>query len=89
MSLVVDHLRGFLEYFEAVHSRTIVNDHYLILGWTDKTSFLIAELMAMLEEEGGIIVILGEPDRLEVAMGGKSFSSRPVCFVWRITNKVY
>jgi hypothetical protein len=42
-----------------------------------------AELMAMLEEEGGTIVILGEPDRLEVAMGGKSFSSRPVCFVWR------
>ena len=47
--LVVDIFRKMLEYYKDMHSRIVVNDHFLVLGWTDKSLFVINELLAMLE----------------------------------------
>lgn len=44
------------------HARTVLNDHVVVLGWTDKTLFLLGELAQMLTDgkaRGGRIVVLG------------------------------
>lgn len=47
------------------HAMIAVRDHILILGWTDKTLFMIRELAQMLSDGvrgGGTIVVLGDFD---------------------------
>ena len=45
------------------HARLVLKGHILVLGWTDKTLFLIGELAQMMADGpkgGGTLVILGD-----------------------------
>jgi len=46
LGLVVDVIRGRLANWKVVKNRVTVKDHVLILGWCDKTLFLLDELLA-------------------------------------------
>ena len=63
LGLVVEFLRTLLIRWKRLHRRVIANDHTIILGWTDKTLFLIEEqarLLAGSKARGGTIAIMGE-----------------------------
>lgn len=63
LGLVVEFLRTLLIRWKRLHRRVIANDHTIILGWTDKTLFLIEEqarLLAGSKDRGGTIAIMGE-----------------------------
>ena len=62
-------MRILLDSMRRTHGRIIANDHTVILGWTDKTLFLLGELAEMMTDSqkgGGTIVVLGELDILEM-----------------------
>ena len=59
-----------MSYWRRTYARVDVRDHTLILGWNDKTLFLVGELAQMLSDSQfgrGEIVVLGEQDHLEMA----------------------
>ena len=63
LGMVVELLRMLMDRWKRLHHRVIANDHTIILGWTDKTLFLIEEqarLLAGSKQRGGTICILGE-----------------------------
>lgn len=63
LGLVVEFLRKQLMRWKRRHRRVLSNDHTIILGWTDKTLFLIKEqamLLAGSKARGGTIAIMGE-----------------------------
>lgn len=71
LGLIVENIRVVLDSWRRVHGRIIANDHIVVLGWTDKTLFLLGELAEMLKDSvkgGGTIVVLGELDPIEMRM---------------------
>ena len=58
----------FLELQNKVHSHVEAQRHILVLGWSDKTLFLVRELFRMLSasRDGGTIVILGEVEEMDM-----------------------
>ena len=71
LGIIVEHMRILLDSLRRTHGRIIANDHTVILGWTDKTLFLLGELAEMMtdsQKKGGTIVVLGELDPLEMRM---------------------
>ena len=60
-AFVVEYVRLKLEDLREGRSRVVERDHHLIIGWTDKATAVVEELlMAMESEGGGTIVILCE-----------------------------
>mmetsp|Transcript_58296 Transcript_58296/g.165768 ORF Transcript_58296/g.165768 Transcript_58296/m.165768 type:complete len:824 (-) Transcript_58296:68-2539(-) len=51
LGLVVDVVRGTLYQWKQKHSRVIANGHVLVLGWGEKSLFLLRELHAISGEE--------------------------------------
>ena len=43
LGMVVELLRKLLDRWKRLHRRVIANDHTVVLGWTDKTLFLLEE----------------------------------------------
>ena len=71
LGLIVDTCRTLIEKWRLIHHRVIANDHTVVLGWTDKTLFLLGELaeeMIDSKEGRGTIVVLGELDPIEMQM---------------------
>ena len=71
LGLIVENIRVLLDSWRRTHGRIIENDHTVVLGWTDKTLFLLGELAEMMTDSqrgGGTIVVLGELDTLEMRM---------------------
>eukprot|EP00421_Protoceratium_reticulatum_P064796 CAMPEP_0168406330 /NCGR_PEP_ID=MMETSP0228-20121227/25597_1 /TAXON_ID=133427 /ORGANISM="Protoceratium reticulatum, Strain CCCM 535 (=CCMP 1889)" /LENGTH=702 /DNA_ID=CAMNT_0008419977 /DNA_START=276 /DNA_END=2384 /DNA_ORIENTATION=+ len=46
LGLVVDKIRSTLRKFHELRNRIVANGHALVLGWGDKTLFLLTELLA-------------------------------------------
>uniref|UniRef100_A0A7S4T9I9 Uncharacterized protein n=1 Tax=Alexandrium monilatum TaxID=311494 RepID=A0A7S4T9I9_9DINO len=51
LGLVVDLIRGKLHHWKQERSRIIANGHILILGWGDKSLFLLSELLCSESKE--------------------------------------
>ena len=67
VGFVVDAIRDRMEALKRGKSEVVESDHYLILGWSDKSFSLIRELILAMESEGGgVIVILSERDKDEI-----------------------
>ena len=63
LGIIVELLRMLMDRWKRLHHRVIANDHTIILGWTDKTLFLIEEQARLLtgsKQRGGTICVLGE-----------------------------
>ena len=51
LGFIVDRMRTILDQTRLLYGRVVVNDHVLVCGWTDKTLFLLQELMTLLADE--------------------------------------
>ena len=51
LGFIVDFMQTTLERLQQLYGRDVCNDHILVLGWTDKTIFLLTELMTLLADE--------------------------------------
>jgi len=51
LGLIVDQLRTRLRIWEHKRGRIILNEHTLILGWSERTLFLLTELLRAYEQE--------------------------------------
>lgn len=64
LGFVVDQTRSMLERWQMTFYRQLENDHIIVLGWSDKTLFLLNELTLMLESTNNataVIVLSPEP----------------------------
>ena len=71
LGLFVENVRSLLDSWRRTYGRIVANDHTVVLGWTDKTLFLLGELAEMMtdsEKGGGTIVVLGELEPLEMLL---------------------
>jgi len=71
LGLIVENVRKQLDTWRRAYGCVVANDHTVILGWTDKTLFLLgelAEMMTDLSSRGGTIVVLGELEPLEMKL---------------------
>jgi len=71
LGLIVESCRTLLDGWRQLYGRIVCNGHTLVLGWTDKTLFLLGELAEMMTDStagGGTIVVLGELDEIEMRM---------------------
>lgn len=71
LGLVVEKCRTELDSWRRIHGKIVANGHTVVLGWTDKTLFLLGELADMMTdsaEGGGNIVVLGDLDPIEMRM---------------------
>lgn len=69
LGLIVEVLRVRLDRWQRLYRRVIANGHVVVLGWTDKTLFLLEEQARLLKDSksrGGTIVVLGELDTREM-----------------------
>ena len=68
MGLIVEYVRKTLRWWRLTRGRVVLNDHIVILGWTDRTLFLTSELCEMAQCGGGrtTIVILGDIEEDEM-----------------------
>ena len=67
VGFVVDAIRARMEALKRGKSSVVETNHYLLLGWSDKSFSLIRELILAMESEGGgVIVILSERDKDEI-----------------------
>jgi len=68
LGLIVDISRSALEYWRRKRSRIVANGHILLLGWTDKTLFVMEELIqrAANRREKLQMVVLSELDDFDV-----------------------
>ena len=57
-AFIVDAVMRRLRELEQGHSPVVERGHILVLGWSDKTLPLVAELAAALESEGGGVVVV-------------------------------
>ena len=67
--IIVEEIGNVLKRWQRLHARVLTSGHTVVLGWTDKTIFLLGELAQMLsdgEYGGGDIVVLGELDEVEM-----------------------
>ena len=67
--IIVDRVGLILDGWRRQHAKLVVQGHTLILGWTDKTLFLLGELAQMMHDGpkgGGTLVVLGELDVYEM-----------------------
>jgi len=68
LGLIVETVRNLLEHWRKSRSRIVANDHTLILGWSRRSLFLIAQLLQSMENRGvdSELVILAEEDEYSV-----------------------
>lgn len=69
LGILVETIRQVLDNWRRFYGRIIENGHTVVLGWTDKTLFLLGELAEMMTDSqagGGTIVVLGELDTVEM-----------------------
>ena len=70
LGVVVEMIRSTISRFRAEYLSIIANDHLVVLGWSEKTLFLLAEAAQMLSDraERGTLtmVILSEMNALEM-----------------------
>lgn len=69
LGLIVETVRSTMDRLRRRHYRLVANGHTVVLGWTDKTIFLVNELAAMLSDGpdgGGQVVVLGDWDQREM-----------------------
>ena len=61
LGLIVEQIRVLLDSWRRTHGRIVENEHTVILGWTDKTLFLLGELAEMMtdSQKGGGIIVRG------------------------------
>mmetsp|Transcript_223 Transcript_223/g.454 ORF Transcript_223/g.454 Transcript_223/m.454 type:complete len:741 (+) Transcript_223:139-2361(+) len=69
LGLVVDAIRGTLSAMKLEHSRVVANGHTLVLGWGDKSLFLLDQLMRAYGENATRkrVVILADMPEDELA----------------------
>ena len=48
--IIVDHVGVVMDGWRRQHAKLVVHDHTLVLGWTDKTLFLVGELAQMMHD---------------------------------------
>ena len=51
MGFIVEFLKRTMEELGELYGRDVENDHILVLGWTDKTLFLLRQLITLLDGE--------------------------------------
>ncbi|KAH8074761.1 hypothetical protein JL721_2334 [Aureococcus anophagefferens] len=69
MGLIVEYVRKTLRWWRLTRGRVVLNDHVVILGWTDRTLFLCSELCEMAQcsqRTNQTIVILGDIEEDEM-----------------------
>jgi hypothetical protein len=62
LGVIVEIARGKLREWETLYGRIVMNDHVVVLGWTDMTLFVLSELDAMFANHqlGTPIIVLGD-----------------------------
>ena len=66
IGLIVDGIKKIMEDLERGRSRVTESNHFLVLGWTEKTVQVINQLALMMESEnGGTIVIVSSRAKKE------------------------
>ena len=71
LGIIVEQVRQLLNNWRRFYGYIIENEHTVVLGWTDKTLFLLGELAQMMHDSaqrGGTIVVLGDMDIMEMKM---------------------
>merc|ERR1719382_601297 len=68
LGLIVDVVRSMLEFWRRKRSRIVANGHTLLLGWSEKSLFVMEELIKSAENRGARanIVVLAEQDAFDV-----------------------
>ena len=67
IAFVVDGVRQRLDSLKQGRTMVVESNHYLVVGWSDKSFALIQELcLAMHSEGGGVVVVLSETDKLQL-----------------------
>ncbi|OQR83152.1 ion channel [Achlya hypogyna] len=67
LGFVVDSVREKMDSLKKGKSQVVEENHTLLLGWTDKSIYLIRELCRANEsEKGGVVVVLAEADKEEL-----------------------
>mmetsp|Transcript_12371 Transcript_12371/g.33589 ORF Transcript_12371/g.33589 Transcript_12371/m.33589 type:complete len:962 (-) Transcript_12371:83-2968(-) len=51
LGFIVDQMRTWLDSLRDLYSRDVCNDHIVVLGYSDKTLFLVQELITVLSDE--------------------------------------
>jgi hypothetical protein len=62
LGVIVEFARGQLRSWEVLYGRIVMNDHIVVLGWTDMTLFVLSELDAMFagHQLATPIIVLGD-----------------------------
>ncbi|OQR88605.1 ion channel [Thraustotheca clavata] len=67
LGFVVDSVREKMDSLKKGKSQVVEENHTVLLGWTDKSIYLIRELCRANEsEKGGVIVVLAEAEKEEL-----------------------
>lgn len=69
LGVIVERIRMRIARFRKHHLAMVCNDHVVVLGWTDKTLFLLEELAQMLADgvnRGGTIICLAQMEPEEM-----------------------
>jgi len=68
LGLVIDSVKNALEYWRRKRSRIVANGHTILLGWSEKTLFVMEELVKSAENRGvaSQIVVLAEMDSFDM-----------------------
>ena len=77
LGVLVDNIRKSLDTFRERQDHLVVDGHFLVLGWSSKTTFLLRELLLLLVDRprGGTIVVMGSGELED--MEGEVFSCFP------------
>eukprot|EP00928_Gymnodinium_smaydae_P016828 TRINITY_DN16370_c0_g3_i1.p1 TRINITY_DN16370_c0_g3~~TRINITY_DN16370_c0_g3_i1.p1 ORF type:complete len:959 (-),score=134.41 TRINITY_DN16370_c0_g3_i1:438-3314(-) len=65
LGLTVEKIHGILSHFRQVRGKVVANGHVLVLGWGDKTLFLLCELLSCQVKQCENAEQLGSGTRLE------------------------
>jgi len=68
LGLIVEIVRNKMAEFQRRHSRIVANDHTVLLGWSEKSLYVIRELLHRADNKGDKmeIVLLADVDKLEM-----------------------
>ena len=69
LGVIVERIRMRIARFRKHHLAMVCNDHIVVLGWTDKTLFLLEEMAQMLADgvnRGGTIICLAQMEPEEM-----------------------
>ena len=77
LGIVVDRIRNWLDRWHSLYSRVVQNGHTVILGWNDKTLFLLQEILTrnLSRNKKSCIVLLTDENKFDIIKRINNFCS--------------